>query len=86
MPRRIKRTVKKDGLRHDERPVVTDEETGIMAQGNQWVATERQLKWLEFYMNPREEETYAKPYDAAIKAGFSHHYARQIMSNSRALD
>ena len=83
MPRR---QVKKDGLKPDQRPVIADEEGELQAGGNQWVANERQLKWLEYYMNPREKETYAKPYDAAIKAGFSHHYARQIMSNSRALD
>lgn len=60
-------------------------EGGREVQPNQWQANERQLKWLEYYMNPRHKETYANPYEAAIKAGFSHHYARQIMSNSLAL-
>lgn len=54
-------------------------------QPNQWQANEKQLAWLEYYMNPRHKDTYANAYESAIKAGYSHHYARQIMSNSLAL-
>ena len=54
-------------------------------QANQWQATEQQLAWLNYYMNPKETETYANSYEAAIKAGYSPDYARQIMSNSLAL-
>lgn len=67
----------------NKREVVAAEGKNI--QPNQWQANERQLKWLNYYMNPREKETYANSYEAAIKAGFSHDYARQIMSNSLAL-
>lgn len=58
---------------------------GTMAQGNQWQANEQQLNWLKYYMDPKEEETYANPYQSAIKAGYSESYARQIMSPSLAL-
>lgn len=59
-------------------------EGGKEVQPNQWQANERQLRWLEAYMNPRSK-TYANAYESALEAGFSHHYARQIMSNSLAL-
>lgn len=59
--------------------------TGPSAQANQWQATEQQMEWLRYYMDPNEEETYGKSYHAAIKAGYSESYARQIMSPSLAL-
>lgn len=58
---------------------------GKPAQGNQWQASEKQLLWLNYYMNPREKETYANAYEAAIKAGYNMHYAQKIMSPSLAL-
>lgn len=60
-------------------------ESGKQIQANQWEATEQQLQWLKYYMDPKEKETYAKPYHAAIKAGYSESYARQMMSPSVAL-
>lgn len=64
--------------------VVVDKSDYKKPQANQWQATEQQLQWLEAYMNPRSD-TYANAYESAIQAGYSHHYARQIMSNSLAL-
>lgn len=75
---------KAKGKVFDKRPVKSTED-GRVAQGNQWQASPRQLDWLNYYMNPREKETYANPYQAAIKAGYSETYARNIMSNSVAL-
>ena len=54
-------------------------------QANQWQATEQQLKWLEYYMDPKNTDTYGKPYHAAIKAGYSESYAKNMMSPSVAL-
>lgn len=75
---------KKKGKTPDKRDVAVSED-GSQVQANQWQATEQQLKWLNYYMNPREKETYANAYEAAIKAGYSKDYARQIMSPSLAL-
>lgn len=75
---------KKKGKRPNKRALAPNEAEEL-AQGNQWQATERQLNWLNYYMNPREEETYANPYQSAIKAGYSESYARNIMSPSTAL-
>lgn len=58
---------------------------GLPAQPNQWQATTRQMDWLNYYMNPKEEATYGNPYQAAIKAGYSESYARNIMSSNLAL-
>ena len=58
---------------------------GIKPRGNQWEGTEQQLEWLKYYMDPNEEETYGKPYHAAIKAGYSDSYAKVMMTNSFAL-
>ena len=55
------------------------------AQANQWQATEKQQNWLTYYMDPREKETYANSYQAAIKAGYSVSYAKNIMSPSLAV-
>lgn len=74
----------KKGKKPNKRAVAAASD-GDVAQGNQWQATERQLNWLTYYMDPREEETYANPYQAAIKAGYSETYARNIMSPSVAL-
>lgn len=79
-----KKTVKKRGKTFNKRDIAASD-GGKVATGNQWVATERQLAWLNYYMNPREKETYANSYQAAIKAGYSETYAREIMSNSLAL-
>lgn len=68
----------------NQREVVSAGE-GKHVQPNQWQASEKQLNWLDYYMNPRNKDTYANAYESAIKAGYSHDYARQIMSNSLAL-
>lgn len=57
----------------------------VKPQGNQWTATQQQMDWLTYYMDPKETETYGKPYHAAVKAGYSHHYAKNIMNPSTAL-
>lgn len=75
---------RKKGIKPNKREVAPNPD-GTVAQGNQWQASTRQMDWLNYYMNPREEETYGNPYQAAIKAGYSETYARNIMSNSVAL-
>lgn len=76
---------KKKGKKFKERNVAPVSTDGTVAQPNQWRASEKQMLWLNYYMNPKEKETYANPYHAAIKAGYSESYARQIMSPSMAL-
>lgn len=73
------------GKKFKEREVAPLQGDGTVAQPNQWRASEKQMLWLNYYMNPKEKETYANPYQAAIKAGYSESYARQIMSPSLAL-
>lgn len=76
---------KKSGKKFNKRGVVANDASGVPAQANQWQASPKQMDWLNYYMNPKEKETYANPYQAAIKAGYSESYARQIMSPSLAL-
>lgn len=78
------RQTKKDGLKPNKRR--TAEETEELAQGNQWQATQRQQDWLNYYMNPREKETWGNAYQSAIKAGYSESYSRNIISDSTALE
>lgn len=73
----------KQGKKFDNREVKSSEEGQV--QPNQWQASTRQLDWLKYYMDPNEEDTYGKPYHAAIKAGYSETYARNIMNPSVAL-
>lgn len=75
----------KKGKKFSSREVVGTDEDGALAQPNQWRANQQQMDWLDYYMNPIHEETYGNPYQAAIKAGYSESYARQIMSPSLAL-
>lgn len=76
---------KKQGHKFNKREVSAVREDGTVTQPNQWRASTKQLDWLKYYMDPKEQETYANPYQAAIKAGYSESYARQIMSPSLAL-
>jgi hypothetical protein len=76
---------KKKGKKFSKREVLETRENGTPVQPNQWTASKQQLDWLRYYMDPNEEETYANSYQAAIKAGYSESYARNIMSNSLAL-
>lgn len=76
---------KKKGKKFSKREVLVTREDGTPVQPNQWTASKQQLDWLRYYMDPNEEETYANSYQAAIKAGYSESYARNIMSNSLAL-
>lgn len=76
---------KKKGKKFSKREVLATREDGTLVQPNQWTASKQQLDWLRYYMDPNEEETYANSYQAAIKAGYSESYARNIMSNSLAL-
>lgn len=74
----------KEGKKPNVRPVAIDKEE--LAQGNQWQATTRQQDWLNYYMNPREKATWGNAYQSAIKAGYSETYARNIVSESTALE
>lgn len=76
---------KKKGKRFNDREVAPIDDSGAVAQPNQWRASEKQLKFLNYYMNPKEESTYGNPYQSAITAGFSESYAKQIMSPHLAL-
>lgn len=76
---------KKQGKKFNARPVKANGADGTVSQGNQWQASEKQLLWLNYYMNPKEEETYANAYQAALKAGYSPIYASRIMSPGLAL-
>lgn len=78
---RAKRTVSKDGKRFVRRP----EAMKAAAQANQWQSTKRQQDWLVYYLDPNEKETWGNAYQAAIKAGYSESYARNIMSPSLAI-
>lgn len=69
------------GLAPTRRKMTKDE----LAQGNQWQATERQVKFIDAYMDPKSE-TFGNSYQSAIKAGFSETYAMQIMKPSVGLD
>ena len=50
---------KKKGHKFNKREVAPSSTDGTVAQPNQWQANEKQLNWLNYYMNPKEEETYA---------------------------
>lgn len=76
---------RKKGHKFSKRDVAPNHSDGTVAQPNQWQANQKQMDWLNYYMNPKEQETYGNPYQAAIKAGYSESYARQIMSPSLAL-
>lgn len=76
---------KKKGKKFSKREVLATREDGTPVRPNQWTASKQQLDWLRYYMDPNEQETYANSYQAAIKAGYSESYARNIMSNSLAL-
>ncbi len=72
---------KKKGKAFGIRPTVE----GEIVQPNQWQASTRQQEWLRYYMDPKEKETWGNSYQSAIKAGYSETYARNIMSESVAL-
>ena len=76
---------KKQGKKFGKRELVLENQDSTPAQANQWQATKRQQDWLVYYMDPKEKETWGNPYQAAIKAGYSETYARNIMSPSVAL-
>lgn len=72
------------GKKFNKREVAVAD-NGAPVQANQWQASEKQLLWLNYYMNPKEKETYANSYQAALKAGYSETYSRGIMNPSLAL-
>ena len=76
-----KRTVTKDGRKFTNRSIVKKAD----AQPNQWQSTKRQQDWLVYYLDPSHKDTWGNAYQAAIKAGYSESYARNIMSPSVAL-
>lgn len=69
----------KKGIVPSKRKVASLEE-----QGNQWQATERQVKFIELYMDPNSD-TYGNSYQSAISAGFSETYAMSILKPSVGL-
>ncbi len=73
------------GKKFNKREVSANKPDGTPVQANQWQASPKQMDWLNYYMNPKEKDTYGNPYQAAITAGYSESYARQIMSPSLAL-
>ena len=75
---------KKSGHKFNKREVIASD-TGKQVQPNQWQASGRQLDWLDYYMNPKNKDTYGNPYQAALSAGYSESYARNIMNPSLAL-
>lgn len=75
---------KKKGHKFNKREVIASD-TDKQIQPNQWQASGRQLDWLDYYMNPKHKDTYGNPYQAAIAAGYSESYARNIMNPSLAL-
>lgn len=71
----------------EEKPKVTPKKRGRVPSkrkigkdivSNQWQGDERQLKWLDLYMNPKNKDTYANIYQSAISAGYSEASARSI--------
>lgn len=73
--------VSKKGIVATKRKVNKDE----LAIGNQWQATERQVKFIDAYMSPKSD-TFGNSYQSALKAGFSETYAMNIMKPSVGLD
>lgn len=73
---------KRKGKKFGGREISSD----VNAVGNQWQSTPRQTKWLEYYMDSRNKDTYANAYASAIKAGYSESYARNMMNPSLALE
>lgn len=76
-----KRTPSKRGHKPTNRSVTKKSD----AQPNQWQSTKRQQDWLQYYLDPKERDTWGNGYQSAIKAGYSESYARNIMSPSLAL-
>lgn len=52
----------------------------LETHGNQWTNSERQNRWLKYYLDPGEKETYGNAYSSAIKAGYSHGQAKNIIN------
>lgn len=77
----ITRMVSKKGHAPTKRPKNDDE----LAQGNQWQATEKQVKYIDYYMDPKSE-TFGNSYQSAIKAGYTESYAANIMKPSVGLE
>ena len=73
------------GKKFNDREVAPVEDDGTVAQANQWRATEKQLKWLKYYLDPKEKETYGNAYQSGIKAGYSPSYSEVITRPSVGL-
>lgn len=71
----------KKGVPATKRKINKDE----LATGNQWQATERQMKFIDSYMDPKSD-TFGNSYQSALKAGFSETYASSIMKPSVGLE
>lgn len=56
------------------------------AYANQWHATKKQEDFLRYYLDPLERATFGNSYQAAIKAGYSETYSRNIMTPALGLD
>lgn len=77
----VRNMTSKKGITANKRPI----EAGEDVQPNQWQGDERQQRWLKYYMDPKEKDTWGNAYQAAIKAGYNESYATQIMSPSLGL-
>ena len=77
---------KKFGLRTQGEKGVTalDVKSGKVVSkrvyANQWTNSPQQNEFLNYYLNPEQEETWGNAYLAATKAGYSDSYASSIMS------
>lgn len=72
---------KRKGKVPAKRNTVSDE----LAQGNQWQATERQVKFIDRYMDPKSD-TFGNSYQSALAAGFSENYSANILKPSVGLE
>ena len=73
-------SAKQSGKKPNLRPFSESSE-----QGNQWITTPRQDKFIELWLTPGSD-TFGNAYKSAIKAGFSKFYAHKITAKSTGLE
>lgn len=71
MVKRNTKAGKKYGMRTQQNKV----------QPNQWTGTPQQEKFLLLYLDPKSP-TFARAYDSAMEAGYSHEYSKVIAAPS----
>lgn len=57
----------------------------VAKQANQWTITPKQIKFVELWLTPGSE-TFGNAYQSALKAGFTHEYAKVITSDAQGLE